>query len=240
MQIVTKKELESEIITLHGKKIFTNSIKYSEEFGFNHMDTLKKIRNLTKLYNLVKTDFKESTFINERNREYPYYEMTRDGYMTLIMQMGGAKNKASQERIFEKQQMFIQAFGKMEEIIARQQNVEWLEAKSQGKIARREETDVIKEFVEYAFNQGSTNAKHYYSNITKATYKALGLVQQGKPKTRDTLDMLQTHQLLVAESGIRTVIEIDMSCEVHYKDIYQNCKVWLEDFASSTTYKYIE
>jgi len=60
-------------------------------------------------------------------------------------------------------------------------NEYWLEARSQSKVARKEEASVIKEFVDYATTQGSKNSKHYYKHITNATYKALGLMSQRKP-----------------------------------------------------------
>jgi len=236
MGIPTKKELMQKMVSVHGKNVFTSSLKYSDEFGFNHRDTLEKIRNLTAEHSAVRFWFKEKDFLNNRGRKYQYFEMTRDGYMFLIMQMGNAKSKESINRIAKKQQEFIKAFNLMEDIISQQKNTEWMASRSQGKVARKSETDTIKMFIEYAIKQGSTSANHYYSNITKASYKALGLMEQNRPKTRDTLNMLQTHQLLVAEEGISKLIHSAMLAGMHYKDIYQECKQWLKRFAEHSTY----
>jgi hypothetical protein len=39
------------------------------------MELLRKIKNLTMEYSIVKSEFIPHTFINKRNREYPYYKI---------------------------------------------------------------------------------------------------------------------------------------------------------------------
>jgi len=229
-----KEELEAEIITVHRGKSFTNSLVYTKEFEFIHKNALNKIRKLIAEYKALRSEFRESTFINDRNREYPYFEMTRDGYTTLIMQMGGAKNKKSRDLIFAKQQLFIKAFNKMEQVLLQKSNTEWVTERKQGKIARRAETDTIKEFIDYAMKQGaSSGAKFYYKNITNATYKALTLIEQKKPKTRETLDVLELHQLYLAENIVQKVIQKEMEANEHYKVIYEKAKDALIAFAGT-------
>jgi phage regulator Rha-like protein len=53
------------------------------------------------------------------------------------------------------------------------QDKQWQQARIEGKAIRREETDVIKSFVEYAVIQGSTNAVRYYSKISKFTMERI-------------------------------------------------------------------
>ncbi len=233
MNIISKKELEAKMVSISGKKIHINSLKYSEEFKFNHADTLRKIRKLSMTHSRVKNEFKESIFINERNREYPYFEMTRDGYMFLIMQMGNASSKESAKLITEKQWLFIDAFNKMEEILSNQRNTEWITEREQGKEIRKLETDAIKDFVEYATLQGSKGAKYYYKHFTQVSYKALSLLEYKRPKTRDTLDLLQLHQLVLAESIVTNVIKIEMQKGTPYKDIFTVCKEALDTFAKT-------
>ncbi len=233
MQIISKQELESEMVSVSGKRVFTNSIKYSEEFGFIHAHTLEKIRKLTLTQPIVKSHFRESIFINERNREYPYFEMTRKAYMFLVMQMGNASNKESAKFIAEKQWQFIDAFDLMENMLLQKTNSEWIASRGQGKIARKEETDTIKNFVEYAIEQGSQNAKMYYKHFTTYSYKALSLLEHKKPKTRDTLDMMQLNQLMLAEHIVTKVIQKAMDDKIPYKDVYPLAKDALDNFAST-------
>ena len=201
-----------------------------------HLHILEKIRNLTNDLPIVKSQFIESEFTNERNRKYPMYLMNRDGYMTLVMELN-AKSKESRILLSEKKQMFIQAFNKMEDILLKQQNnkqnLEWNQSREQGKQIRLETTDTIKEFVEYATNQGSKSANMYYKHFTNAEYKALGFIQQAKTNLRDTLDLMQLNQLILAEDLTKRCIKKYMKENLHYKEIYILVKQDIENFAKN-------
>jgi hypothetical protein len=108
----------------------------------------------------------------------------------------------------------------------------WLGQRDLGKIARREETDVIKEFVEYAKAQGSKKAGFYYKHITNATYKALGLMVQKKPKLRDFLNLYEVSELLLAERVAKNSLRKYMDLEREYHDIYNSVKDDLISFGS--------
>lgn len=99
---------------------------------------------------------------------------------------------------------------------------EWLKARAEGKIVRKEETDVIKAFVVYAEAQGSKNARMYYQNITLGTYRALFLLEQGGQwkDLRSYLSPLQLNQLGVAEHVAMKHIKEGMELGMHYKDVY--------------------
>ena len=133
--------------------------------------------------------------------------------------------------------MFIQAFNKMEDILLKQQNnkqnLEWNQSREQGKQIRLETTDTIKEFVEYATNQGSKSANMYYKHFTNAEYKALGFIQQAKPNLRDTLDLMQLNQLILAEDLTKRCIKKYMKENLHYKEIYILVKQDIENFAKN-------
>ena len=133
--------------------------------------------------------------------------------------------------------MFIDAFEMMEKLILKEQvnknNLEWNNSREQGKQIRLETTDTIKEFVEYATNQGSKSANMYYKHFTNAEYKALGFIQQTKPNLRDTLDLMQLHQLILAEDLTRRCIDKYMSENLHYKEIYVLVKQDIENFAKT-------
>ena len=100
----------------------------------------------------------------------------------------------------------------------------------QIKDARKSLTDVIKDFVDYATEQGSKSAKMYYTNITKMEYAALELTQQAKTAKcdglnfRDTLDCMDLCFLSTAEQVAKNAIKQGMDVNMHYKDIYQLAK----------------
>ena len=216
-------------------EVLTTSLKFADEFKITHMEILRKIRNLTMEHPIVKKQFKEDVFTNDRNRQYPFYFITRDGYMTLVMNTS-AKGE-SVKLLFEKKQLFIKAFNKMEELLltekTNKQNLDWNKSREQGKTIRIELTDTIKDFVNYATDQGSKNSKMYYANITKMEYKALGIIQENTPSLRNTLDAMQLYQLILAEDLIRRQFKNYMTEKLHYKEIYLLAKQDLLRFASS-------
>ena len=156
--------------------------------------------------------------------------MNRDGYMFLVMNI-------STKKAHSKKLAFIRAFNEMEKrLLSLNENSkdnEWLRVRGQSKELRLQQTDVIKEFVEYATNQGSKSAKFYYKHVTNATYKALDLIQHKKPKLRDTLDCMELSQLMVAENIAKKSIKKHMNNNEHYKVVYELVKQDLLDFGSS-------
>ena len=216
--------------------VFCNSLQIAEEFMITHKQILEKIRNLTADIPTVKNEFEESEFTNERNRKYPLYHITRRGYMSLIMNLD-AKSKESKILLMNKKELFIDAFEKMEQMLLKEsnnkQNLEWNRSREQGKEIRVGLTDAIKDFVEYASKLGSKKADMYYMNITKMEYKALGFIQEAKPKLRDTLNLMELHQLILAEDLCKRQFKKYMNDGLHYKEIYLLVKQDLEKFAKS-------
>ncbi len=155
--------------------------------------------------------------------------MNREFFSLLAMRFKG-------KEAFEWQVKFNHAFYEMERHILQtelnKQDVDFLNIRHVGKIERKVETDVIKQFVEYATEQGSKNAKFYYKHITNATYKALGLMFQKKPKLRDSLNIYEISELILAERLARQSLQKYMELERHYKDIYESVKEDLLRFAT--------
>jgi len=207
----------------------TTSNLIAKEFNISHREIVRKIKKLSVEISTVVCNkmFKESRYVNSYNRTFDNFSINRDGYMFLVMNIG--TRGANQKKI-----EFIDAFNQMEQWILNQQNTEWVLSREQGKQARIAMTDTVKEFIEYAKEQGASDgAKFYYANLTKATYKALELLQHAKPKTRDILDKLQLAQLVVAENSIKLLIAHEMQKETHYREIYVLCKIKLEEISKS-------
>lgn len=198
------------------------------KFGKRHDHVMDAIRKLKTEKEFWLPNFRESKY-TVRGQEYDCYLMTRDGFSILCMGFTG--KKALQWKI-----KFIAAFNAMEQRLIKEaenkKDPDLIELRLQSKIGRREETDVIKEFVEYATAQGSTKANFYYSNITRATYKALGLMVQKKPKLRDTMDCYEMSELILAERIARTSLKKYMDLGRNYKDIYESVKDDLVAFGS--------
>ena len=226
-----------ELVKVNQNKVFADSRIIADTFGKAHRNVMRDIESLIENLNENNAQnitllFSKKKFINEINREYFYYEMNRDGFSLLVMGFTG--KDALRWKL-----KFIEAFNLMEKTILNQQNNEWITTREQGKLIRKNETDVIQEFTEYAKEQGSQSAQFYYKHYTNATYKALQLLENKKPKTRETLDLLQLHQLLLAEDIVTKTIKKEMENKEHYKVIFEKCKISLENFANSLMIKKI-
>ena len=233
---------------LQGKQVpITDTLIFAKRFGIRHyhvLDAVNKILKTSQELQTRKIVFKEkikditediilTSYKGNGKRNYPKYLLTQRGFTTLLMEISTPKNKEAKKRLFITRQLFIDAFELMQQKLANLQNEEWKQLREQGKIARKIETDTIKEFVEYATKQGSKNAKYYYKHFTNATYKALKLIQ-AKDKTnkvRDVLDMFQIHQLLLAEKIVSDLIQNEMEKGTFYRNIYEKAKDRLLEFA---------
>ena len=89
--------------------------------------------------------------------------------------------------------------------------------RAEGKIIRRVETDAIKEFIEYAKNNGSSSSERYYMIITKATNEILG-IEKGQ---RDSLTASQLEHLAMVERVIASTLMQGIEKGMNYKDIYK-------------------
>jgi phage regulator Rha-like protein len=130
----------------------------------------------------------------------------------------------------------VKEFYKMKNVISkiseRQTDEEWKLNRNIGKIARKEETDIIKEFVEYAKLQGSTKAEMYYSNISKMENKGLFLIQEKFKNIREVLTGQQLQVLCSADQIVKNAIKEGMLKNMNYKDIYLLAKERIEIFST--------
>lgn len=227
-------EMTSPIVRQRGGTLFVTSLDVAEKFGKRHDNVLKAIRAIIAESDALKNEsvkpfgllnFKESSYLNDQSKRQPMFEMTRSGFSVLAMGFTG-------KRALEWKIKYEAVFTTMEAVLARQANLSWQEQRSQGKIARREVTDVIKGFILYAEDQGSKNANYYYKHITTATYKALFIVRdQGGKSFRDLLDSMQLSFLATAEYVAAKALEDGMRDQLFYKDIYKLAKQRIESFA---------
>ena len=223
-----------DLVEVKKNEIFCDSSIVAKKFNQNHAEVVKRIKKLNAdldKYNVVSNHIK---IIEEnriyKGRKYTAYLMNRDFFSLLAMRFRGKK-------ALEWQVKFNNAFYQMEEKLllfnTNKKDQKWIDTREQGKLIHKEETNIIKEFVEYATKQGSTHANYYYKHLTNASYKALGMIAHKKPNFRDTLNIIETSKLTIAEDYARIQIGKYMELGRNYKDIYQSVKEDLIDFASS-------
>lgn len=98
----------NDLVIMHDQQAVTSSLKIAEVFEKNHKDVLTAIDNLTAQNSAVKSMFVESTYVNDRGREYRMIYMNRDGFTLLAMGFTGSK-------AMEFKLAYIQAFNQMEQ-----------------------------------------------------------------------------------------------------------------------------
>jgi prophage antirepressor-like protein len=109
-------------------------------------------------------------------------------------------------------------------LVAEKQTLDWQETRHQGKLTRRSETDVIKDLVEYAKEQGSKNADKLYTVYSKLANNMAGI------SSREQSTISELNNLALVENIILHVIREGIILNKHYKEIYQDCKHRLVDF----------
>jgi phage regulator Rha-like protein len=140
------------------------------------------------------------------------------------------------DQVVEAKARLVQEFGRLRRAAERRATLDWQQARIEGKDARRRETDTIQEFVKYATKQGSSNAGKYFTNITKMTYRALFLVEQGLRTPnglRDLLDGMQLTFLATAEYVCAKALRDGMDLGMPYKAIYLLARERVEGYTAA-------
>ena len=101
----------SQAVFIQDQQIKTDSLKVANAFGKNHRDVLRKIEKLKRDFNTTERNialsednaltfelveftqhnFVTSEYIDSTGRVLPKYEMTKDGWMFLVMGFTGIK-----------------------------------------------------------------------------------------------------------------------------------------------------
>ncbi len=220
-----------ELVTIKHNQVFCDSSLVSKKMNIQHAKVVRTIERLLERLRVTDCHPKVESFEKEyRGQTFKAYLMDREFFTMLCMRFESKEALQWQTR-------FNGAFYEMEERLLKEinnkANTDFIETRQQGKQARLEETNVIKEFVEYATNQGSKSAKFYYKHITNATYKGLELMVKKQPALRETLDIYQLSELMLAERVAKNSLKKYMALGRHYKDIYKSVSEDLIVFGNS-------
>jgi len=108
---------------------------------------------------------------------------------------------------------------------------EYPKIRKSSKILRKQETDAIKAFVEYAESQGSEHADKYYIVLSKMENSALFITEQKFPNLRNVMSVEQLMIIGAADGIVSRAIYEGMGQKMFYKDIYQLAKERILQFA---------
>ncbi|EOS48330.1 hypothetical protein C810_01420 [Lachnospiraceae bacterium A2] len=108
--------------------------------------------------------------------------------------------------------------------IANGKDEKWIGIRRETKQVRKNETDMIQKFVDYAISQGSQNAKRYYTHLTNLANKRCGI----KTGERDKADQKTLLRLKSLETLIDMRLETLMNNNIPYKEVFSDVKDMIE------------
>lgn len=118
-----------DMVTLNGNQVMTDSLKVSDYFGKRHSDILRAIKKLG-----CSSDFAERNFafcqeinILQNNKPRPFYKMTKDGFVFLVMGFTGESAALIKENYINAFNWMAEKLYKMQHGFMQQQNSAWLE-----------------------------------------------------------------------------------------------------------------
>lgn len=94
-------------VSINNGKAVTTSRDVADYFGKLHKDVLKKIESLGCSPNFTKRNFTLSDYSDSSGRKLPMFEMTKDGFVFLVMGFTG-------KRAAEFKEAYISEFNQME------------------------------------------------------------------------------------------------------------------------------
>lgn len=98
----------NELVKINdNNQVTTDSQTVADRFGKRHCDVLRSIKMLKCSKEFTERNFAFSEYLDNTGRKLPCYDMTRDGWMFLVMGFTG-------ERAAEWKEKFISAFNRME------------------------------------------------------------------------------------------------------------------------------
>tara|TARA_Y100001963_G_C6778233_1_gene448467 strand:- start:254 stop:973 length:720 start_codon:yes stop_codon:yes gene_type:complete len=193
------------------KETIENHIDSFNEFGVMRFETVKpkgkKGGRPTKAYLLNEEQF---TFLAMMMKNTP--------------EVVALKVKVAKE--------FIRMRQTISNLISQRQDPNWQNVRSDGKAVYLQKTDVIKQFVDYATEQGSKSASMYYTNLAKMENNALFFIEAKYKNLREIMTIKQLMQVATADDVIEKAIKEGMKQGLHYKDIYKLAKSRVIAFAN--------
>ena len=222
----------NDLVVLVNNKPLVSTFLLFEKMGYKEHRKLKEVVNVN-----IDHFYEFGMLPLERvkpsgktgGRPIEAYMLNEDQFVLLVML---AKNNS--ESIHLKVRV-AKEFKRLKNIVAnivsQQKDPNWQNIRSDGKIAYKQKTDVIKTFVDYATEQGSKSASMYYANLAKMENKALFFIEQKYDNLREILTIKQLMQACTADDVIEKALVYGMDKKLLYKDIYKLAKERISAFA---------
>lgn len=226
----------NNLLTIKKDEIYVATDILAKELKRPH----QRIINLINVYeNELKKlgilTFEKSLKTGKSGQPKNIYYLNEEQYLFLIMNM---RTKANEKDLVLNLKMKIsKQFVAQRKWILEQktikQNQQYIETRNQSKLGRKQETDIIKIFIEYAKNQGSKSANKYYMAISKMENQAFFLIKEKFKNVREILNIQQLSKIIIADMIVKQAIIEGMEKEMFYKDIFQLAKKRVIEMSNS-------
>lgn len=221
--------MDKQLVTLSGNDVFTDSMVIANGTNNQHESVVRLIKEQSKrLEKFGAIEFSDLKSGNPKGgRPTRIYKLNEPQATLLVTFLDNT------DIVADFKTELVRQFYAMRQFIFERQSKDWIITREQGKLTRKAETDVLKQLVEYAKEQGSEHSDKLYLSYTKLANKICGI------SGRDNATAEQLSNLTVAENIILHCVQAGIQQEKHYKDIYKDCKNRLEMFKDIAYLDYV-
>lgn len=226
--------MNNNLIALKNEKLYVSTSIISKKCNVEHRAVLQLIKT-------HKNDIEDFGKLIEDKEKIPkgrplnVFLLNEEQFTFLITLMQNSKTTVKAKKLITKE------FFRMRKWILEQktqkQNQQYIETRNQSKIGRRQETDIIKIFIEYAKKQGSKSADKYYMIFSKMENAAFFILKEKFKNVREILNIRQLSKIIIADMIVKQAIIEGMENNYFYKDIFQLAKKRVVEMSNSTGIK---
>jgi phage regulator Rha-like protein len=229
------------LLKIENNEIYVSTNIIAQELNRQHRLIINLVKTYKKELELLGVITFEKLLHKTEKGGQPLkaYFLNEEQFIFLVMNMRTKANELDQ--VMRMKLKISKEFHQMRKWILEQktqkQNQEYLETRGKSKLGRKQETDIIKQFIEYAKSQGSKSAEKYYMNFSKMENSAFFILKEKFKNVREILSISQLSKIIVADMIVKQAIIEGMDKNMFYKDIYQEAKKRVVEMANSLGFK---
>ena len=209
-----------ELVYLKRNDVYTDSMVVANGTGVQHKSVIALVKKQSKrLEKYGPLEFVDLKSLNSKRGRPTKICLLNEQQATLLVTF-----MDNSDIVADFKTELVGQFYAMRDILHQKKTAEWIAVRNNSKLVRKDETDTIKEFVDYALSQGSEHAEMYYKHFSSLANKACGI------DNRDFASILQLSTLTIVERIILVTIQSCMRQGLPYKEIYKRCKAQIDTF----------
>ena len=228
--------MDNALISLRNEKLYVSTSIISKKCKVEH----RSILQLIKTHKIDIEDFGKLLEDKEKipkGRPLNVFLLNEEQFTFLVTLMQNSITTVQAKKLITKE--FFNMRKWILEQKAQKQNQQYIETRNQSKLGRKQETDIIKDFIDYAKSQGSKSADKYYMIISKMENSAFFILKEKFKNVREILNIQQLSKIIIADMIVKEAIIEGMEKEMFYKDIFQLAKKRVVAMANSVGMKEI-